>query len=158
MNWRGDLFLKEIKEAKIKPNDKVLHVGCGMIPTTSILIADKTKARIVGIDNNGNAVRYANKIIANKGLSNLIKIEYCEGQNYPVYDFDVILIAANVFPINDVLKHISKHMKEDARIICRGRRNDIKYCLDRSGLSNLFTIKEVSQNSRSQSFLLKKAK
>jgi D-arabinose 1-dehydrogenase-like Zn-dependent alcohol dehydrogenase len=156
MRWRKAIFLNEIKNAKITSVDKVLHIGCGMIPTTSILIAKETKARVVGIDNNRNEVKSANKIVAKNGLSDFIKIEYCKGQNYPVHDFNVIVIAANVWPINSVLKHLSKQIKKDTRIICRGRKNDIKYCLEESGLSNQFSIKNISQNPKQQSFLLVK--
>lgn len=85
--------------ANIKSTDKVLHIGCGTIPSESIIIAEQTKATVVGIDNNKNAVKFAKKIVAKKGLSDLIKIEYCEGEEYPIQDFDVIVVAINVWPI-----------------------------------------------------------
>ena len=153
-SWRKPLFLNEIDKAKIKPEDKVLHIGCGIIPTTCILLADKTKASIVGIDNNKRATNYAKKIVSKKNLSDFIKIEYSEGQNYPIHDFNVILIAANVFPIDNVLKHVLKNVKKDTRIICRGKKNDIKDCIDRIGLSETVSFKDITQDSKTQSFLL----
>jgi len=40
MKWRTPVFLKEIKMASVTSKDKVLHIGCGLFPTASIIIAD----------------------------------------------------------------------------------------------------------------------
>jgi len=107
MKWRTPVFLNEINSVDISRKDKVLHIGCGILPTASILIAQQKNAYVVGIDNNLNAVKFAKRFIAKKNLSNKIAIEYGEGVQYPVKDFDVFFIAANVWPLDDIFKHLA---------------------------------------------------
>ena len=156
MKWRKPIFLKEIKIAKISSTDKVLHLGCGILPTASILIAEETNAKVVGIDNNNKALKFAQQFVDKSGLSNLIKIEYGNGVEYPVQDFDVIFIAINVWPIDTILKHLLPQLKKDARILCKGMKNDIIDTIEKEGLSERFSITSVSENPKSQSFLLTK--
>jgi len=142
--------------ANITSTDKVLHIGCGTIPSESMIIAERTKARVVGIDNNKNAVKFAKKIVEKKGLSDLIKIEYCDGEEYPVQDFDVIVVAINVWPIEKVLIHLSKQMKKDARIICKGMKEGIIDCIEKSNLSDILYVKSVTPTPKMQSLLIVK--
>jgi len=153
-NWRTPVFLKEIKMANVKSKDKVLHIGCGIFPTAAIVIAEKTKAQVVGIDNNKFALKFAKKFIEKKGLSNLIKIDYGDGKNYNVKNFDVIFISINVWPIESVLKHISYNTKKDARVICRGVKKDKENLFENKSIKDLYLIKKKMVNPKTYSFLL----
>ena len=66
MGWRKPVFLEEIKIANISSKDKVLHIGCGIFPSETFLIAEKTGAKVVGIDNSKRAVDLARKFIIKK--------------------------------------------------------------------------------------------
>lgn len=156
MKWRKPTYLKEIKMTKVSSKDKVLHIGCGMLPTASVFIAEETNAKVVGIDNNNKTLKFAQQFVNKSGLSDLIKIEYGDGVEYPVQDFDVIFIAINVWPIDTVLKHLLSQIKKDTRIICKGMKNDIIDIIEKEGLSEMFSIISVSENPKSQSFLLTK--
>jgi len=156
MGWRTPIFLKEIKIAKVSNKDKVLHLGCGLLPATSILVAKKTKAKVIGIDNNKNFIKSTKKFVDKHGLSNLIKIEYGDGVEYPVHDFDVIFIAINVQPFDTVLKHLSLQTKKDTRIICRGMNDDIINFIEKGELSDTFSIEAKLQHPKTQSILLMK--
>ena len=47
----------EITIAKISNKDKILHVGCGPIPATSIFIVKKTNADVTSIDKNLQSIK-----------------------------------------------------------------------------------------------------
>jgi SAM-dependent methyltransferase len=154
MSWRKPVFLNEIKMANITKKDKVLLIGCGIFPSETMLIAEQTGAYVIGIDNSLQAVKIARKYIKKKGLSKNVQIEYGDGKDYPISDFNVIFIAINVWPIDSVLKHILKNMKTDGRVMCKSIKNDIISVIEREK----FDIVSKLENPQTQSFLLKKKK
>jgi len=154
MNWRKPVFLNEIKLAGVTKNDKVLLIGCGIFPSESMLIAEQIKAKVFCIDNSTKAVNIAKKIVEKKGLSDLVKIEYADGINYPPSDFDVIFIAVNVWPIDLVLRNLLKNIKTNTRVLCKSLKNDILEVLENEDLSKSFLIKSKLENPKTQSFLL----
>ncbi len=154
MAWRKPVFLNEIKLASVTKLDKVLLIGCGIYPSEAMLIADQTKAKVICIDNSIKAINFAKKIVKKKGLSDLIKIEYADGKNYPLSDFDVIFIAVNVWPIDLVLRNLLKNIKTNTRILCKSLKNDILEFFEQEGLSESFFIKSKLENPKTQSFLL----
>jgi len=154
MKLRKPIFLNEIKMAKITSKDKVLFIGCGILPSETILIAEQTKAKIIGIDNSIKACKLARSYVQKKGLSDLIKIEYENGVNYPVKNFDVIFIAINVWPIDSVLENLSCNAKTNTRIMCKSIKNDIVKSLEKEELHDIFSIESKLENPKTQSFLL----
>lgn len=156
IGWRKPVYLKEIKMANISEKDKVLHIGSGILPYASILIAEETNARVVGIDNNKQALKLAQRFVDKKGFSDRITIEYGDGARYPMQDFDVIFIAINVWPIDTILEHIASQMKQNARILCKSINNDVIEILEKGKLSNVLSVKSKQENPKTQSFLLTK--
>jgi len=154
VKWRTPVFLKEIKMANVKSEDKVLHVGCGIFPTASIVFAEKTKTQVVGIDNNKFALKFAKKFVEKKGLSELIKIEFGDGTSYPAKNFDLIFISINVWPIESVLKHLSSNMKKDAKVVCRGVKKDRESLFEKESIKCLYYIEKKTVNPKTISFLL----
>ena len=154
MKWRKPVFLNEIKMANVSSKDKVLLIGCGILPSESILIAEVTNAKVVTIDNNVKACKHAQAYVQKKGLSDKIKVEHADGADYPVQDFDVIFIAINVWPIDAILKHLSSNMKNNARILCKGIKNDITDLLEKEDFYYMFSVKSILENPKTQSFLL----
>jgi len=154
MNWRAPVFLNEIKLAYVIEKDKVLLIGCGIFPSEAMIIASQTKAKVVCIDNSKNAVNSAKKIVKKKGLSDLVKVEYGDGINYPSSDFDVIFIAINVWPIDLVFRNLSKNTKSNTRILCKSLKNDIIDVFENEGFSENFRIESKLENPKTQSFLL----
>lgn len=154
MKWRQPVFLKEIKMTEVSSVDKVLFIGCGILPSEPILIAEETNANIVAIDNNKAAFKFAQSYIRKKGLSDRIKIEFADGVDYPVEGFDVIFVAINVWPIDGVLKILARNVKKGTRVMCKGIKNDILDTLRNTGLYDMFSVKSVVENPKTQSFLL----
>jgi ribosomal protein L11 methylase PrmA len=155
MTWRTPVFTQEVDALHLTPSDKVLHLGCGSLPTASLLIAKKTQTKtIVGIDNNMIAVRLARGFIKRKHLTNTITIEYGNGAAFPIHDFDVIFIAINVWPLDAVLRHLATTMKPTARILCKGSHDDVTTMLATPEFTRLFTIDTVLRHQNSQSIIL----
>ena len=158
LHWRTSVFRNEIAMARITNQDKVLHVGCGTLPSASIMIAEEIHAKVVGIDNNRTAVKLAQHYIKKKGLGDRITIEYGDGTTYPVEEYDVIFIAINVWPIDGVLRHIASHAKPGVRILCKDVKDDILPLVENKEFRDFFLVTARLQNPRTQSFLLTKIK
>ena len=145
-NYRKKTVTDELKNLNISPDDKVLFIGCGILPSTPIMLAENTDVKeIITID---NSETYVNK----KGLSDRIKIKHADGVTYSVENYDVIFIAGNVWPIKSVLKNLSINMKENANLICRNIRKDIDYIFKEEGLNDYFSIKSSSKHPHGPEF------
>jgi precorrin-6B methylase 2 len=156
--WRKSVFLQEIQLLDISPGDKVLHLGCGALPSASVFIAQGKDVSVTGVDNNRIAMRLAQSYIKRKHLSDRITIEYGDGLTYPIHDFDAIFIAINVWPIDRVLMHLAETMKPTARILCKGSHHDVAALLKKKEFQTRYTIVSQLQHLKSESFLLTKKK
>lgn len=156
INWRKPVFLDEIKMVNVTEKDNVLLIGCGIFPTETMIISEETKANVVGIDNSPKAVKLASEYIKNKSISDYVKIEYGDGANYSVSNFDKIFIAINVWPIDSVLKNLSKNMKQNASVMCRGMKNDIDDILKNKVISDNFVVKSAVKRTKTESYILTK--
>lgn len=154
--WRKPVLIREIQLLNIIPSEKVLHLGCGAFPSATIFIAKEKKTKVVGIDNNYIAKKLAKSCIKKKNLLDLVTIEYGDGTNFAVQDFDVIYIAINVWPIDKVLFHLAQTMKPTARILCKGSYQDINSLLKKKEFQSLFSVSSTLDYPRIQSFLLTK--
>ena len=113
-----ELVEREIKLAEVTRNDKILNIGSGPIPATSLLLSKKIGADITCIDINENAVRRAKNFLKKQGI-NQIKVEYGDGTKYDVSEFDVIFISWGVNNLFQILRNVSNTMKNDARVVIR---------------------------------------
>lgn len=120
VKFHEDSVKKEIQMAQITKSDKILHMGCGAIPYTAIIINKEIKANVVGIDNRKRIIDYANKFVERYFPSNnSIKFEFADGKKYNITDFDVILISYGITNQEQVLENVIKNIKKDARVIIR---------------------------------------
>jgi protein-L-isoaspartate O-methyltransferase len=154
--WREPVLIRELQMLNIIPSEKVIHLGCGAFPSATISIAKEKKTHVVGIDNNYIATKLARSYIKKKNLSDLVTIDYGDGTNYPVQDFDIIYIAINVWPIDKVLFHLAQTIKPTARILCKGSYQDINTLLKKKESQSLFSVSSTLEYPRIQSFLLTK--
>ena len=109
----------EINLANISKNDTVLHIGCGPIPSTSILLAKIIGAQITAIDKNSHSVDQARLCVSKTDVSDKIKIVHGDAIFFPVENLDIIIVSMGVKPIKNILKRIAKSMKDDAYVIFR---------------------------------------
>ncbi len=110
---------KEIEMAHISSLDKILHIGCGAIPYTSIVISRETNAKVVGIDHKSRVVDSSTKFIRSHHLSDKITIQRGVGGSYNVSEFNVIIISYGITNQDVVLKCVLKSAKKDTKIILR---------------------------------------
>jgi len=122
----GPEYEKEYRTFDILKENKVLHIGSGAFPLTEITLAETIGVTVVGIDKNLNAVKSANKIVNKKNLNDKIKINYGNGINYPVDEFDVIIISSCASPMMGIVKHILKAAKNHSKIIVREMETSLK--------------------------------
>jgi len=108
----------EINLSKVSSKDNLLVVGCGSLPATTALIAIKTKANVVAIDKDSNAIDAANRFINNLNIKN-VKIENANGKNYSVKDFHVIFLLYGLKSQVEILEKYAEEMNDNARIIFR---------------------------------------
>lgn len=160
LNYQKKDIYRELKIANISSEDKVLFIGAGLLPLTPILIAEETNNRkITSIDNNLLVTKLTKPYLNKMGLSDKIKLEYGDGQNYPVEDFDVVIMAANVWPLRKILKHLSRNMKKGTKLVCREIKNDISYLIEEDSLCGFFSVESLSEHQHGpayKSILLKK--
>ncbi|MFO8077911.1 MAG: class I SAM-dependent methyltransferase [Thermoplasmatota archaeon] len=154
MSWRKPVFVNEIQMANVHSDDNILLIGCGIFPSEVMVIANQTGAQVTGIDNSSTAVRLAKKFIMQKNLNKQITILYADGTNLTVKDFDIIFIAINVFPIDQVLKNLSTQIEKGTKIMCKSIKHDIPQVFKNSRLDTCFDIIDTLENPRTQSYLL----
>lgn len=110
---------KEIESANIKSTDRVLIIGGGAIPCTAINIAVKLGAKVDVIDIDIEAVRKSRELVKKLKLSEYINIYLDTGQNVDSSKYDVVHIALQVSPKEDVIDNIYKKSNNGTRIIVR---------------------------------------
>jgi len=115
----GKEYKKEKKLFDISKDDNILHIGCGAYPITAITLAKNNGAKITGIDNNPKAVKLANNLINKKELREKIKIEQGNGTDYPVEEFDTIIVSGCASPKIEILEHVFRRAKPHTKIIVR---------------------------------------
>jgi precorrin-6B methylase 2 len=150
----------EIKLANITEKDKILHIGCGPFPATSIVLAKKTRAKITGIDINKKSVNQAIYFVSKYSLSNQIEIKHADANHFSVENFDLILISQGIKPHEEILKYISQKIKQNTRVIYRTICNmNGNICQNDMFLNDIFKIVQIEYNKKNGllvSILLKK--
>ncbi|KAA0004824.1 MAG: class I SAM-dependent methyltransferase [Thermoplasmata archaeon] len=154
INLYEKMTLEEFQMVPINENSKVIHIGCGPIPNTLIILAKNIPANYVGIDRNKEAVKMAREMVKKYGLD--VKIEYGDALTYPIVDYDVIIVSYGVEPYEKVFDRIKRDMKEGAVVVYR-KQWDFMDFIYKKGLPSGFKI--VAQHKRRdliKSYLLKK--
>jgi len=119
LEFNDKMIENEIELAKISNKDKILHIGCGAIPATSILLAKKTGAQVTGIDNDFLTIKQALICLSKLKLSDKVQVKHVEAETFPVQMFDLIIVSQGVKPYYEILKYIAQSMSPDARVIFR---------------------------------------
>jgi protein-L-isoaspartate O-methyltransferase len=110
---------KEIVMLQLSSSDKVLHIGCGAIPYTSIVIAREIGAQVTGIDHKLRVVMLSMHCIKQRKLLDLVAIKKEEGKTCDVSGFDVIIISYGIANQDVVLQHVLDSSKAGSRILLR---------------------------------------
>lgn len=115
----GKEYFAEYAKLGISNQNKILHIGCGPYPLTEISLAQQFGAQVIGIDKNPKTIEMAKAIIKEKSLDSLVRIEYGNGINYPMDNYDMIVISACAFPKPEILENIIHTAKKNCIITIR---------------------------------------
>jgi len=134
--WYNNSIEKEYhKECSIyglQKNLRVLHIGCGAYPLTEIVLAECCSGALVGIDKNPLAAQRAREVIQRHHLQNRVTIHQGNGIEYPISEFDLILISSCSLPKVQILEHLFNEAKHQTTIIVRELRMasaDVLHCI-----------------------------
>lgn len=142
IRYYNDIVDEEIKMADISKDDQVLHIGCGPVPSTSVLIAQKTHASVTGIDKDVRAITGAQSCIQMLRLTDPIKVKHANALDFSIKDFDVIVFSQGVEPRYKILDKISRSMTTGTRVLFRTVSNVHGELTDSDiVLNDLFTLK-----------------
>ncbi len=103
----------------IESTARVLHIGCGSIPYTSLFIAQKTGAHVTGIDHNPSVVKNAVQVLHRYPQSSNISIIQGEGTTYDVSSFDIIIISYGITDQERIVRHVLSSSTPGTRILVR---------------------------------------
>ncbi len=161
INIYKELVKKEVNNVNIKPKNSVLVIGCGSIPTTTLLIFKYSNSkRIVSIDRDSKAIKNSLNLIKKSDLYDNLQFEQADGINYPIEDFDFIFVLYGIKKQKKLLEYISKNMGKDSRILFRTTNAFfIKSLGGKDFLSTLFNIEKsiiADRFDETISFVLKK--
>lgn len=151
-NYRHKLVDEELNMCAINSKDRILVIGCGPYPYTAMALAQMTKAEVVVIDKSLRIVKLASSVIHRKNLHHTVSIQQGDGVDYPMDDFDVIIVTITLWPIDKILVHIFQEMKPRTRLICREIDNDVEEVLKGTKLSEMFTIKASMHHSAGEKY------
>jgi precorrin-6B methylase 2 len=115
----NEIIDNEIKLANISKEDRILHIGSGPIPATSIQIAERTGAKITGIDNNPKAIKQGKACISKLNLDENIILKHANGSVAQIDNYNLIIISQGIKPHKDILEHISSSIKPNVKVIFR---------------------------------------
>ena len=147
---------KEIKLFHLKRSDNIMHIGCGAIPYTCIIIANEVQACVLGIDKKFKAVDKAAAFIKKYKVSDMIKIETGDGKIYDISGFDVVIISYGIDHQDLVLRHVFNSMRDGGRIILRSSTAKKNKYIDT--VVKKFSICNIRLLLTQESFLIVKKK
>ena len=143
----GTQYRKEYETFNISKNAKVLHIGSGAFPLTEITLAEEIGNTVVGIDKSRKAVDYAEDVVRRKNLQDKIKIKLGDGKNYPIKEFDVIIISSCASPMEKIIEHVFKNSKSNSKIIVRMIETSLKPLIEFINLQrDIILVKKIEHH------------
>ena len=113
------MTINEFQMACIRPDHRVLHVGCGSVPNTLLILAEALPALYVGIDRDSVAVDRAREMVQEYGLEQRVMIEEDDALTVDYSSFDLIILSLGVEPREAILAAMRESMQSDAKIVAR---------------------------------------
>lgn len=112
-------YLRETEIFEISKSKRILHIGCGSYPITSVTLSSINDGEIVGIDKSLSAITRATKIISNKNLGDRVSVKYGDGSNFPLEGFDTIVVSSCSIPKYKILEHLFEDAPSNCKIVVR---------------------------------------
>ncbi|WP_186785973.1 nicotianamine synthase family protein [Paenibacillus agilis] len=110
----------EMKKHHIDDSSKVLFIGSGAFPTSALTIARETRAQVMCLDIDPEAIEWAQQVAATSGLGDCISFTNKKAQELSFTgEATHIIIASLVKNKLEVLEELRQHMNPQAKIIVR---------------------------------------
>lgn len=119
LSYYRPIVRKEVDLANTHKNHEVLCVGGGYLPCTAILFHQLSNATVTVIDNDAEAVEASSTLVRSLGYENKVMVKHTDGLELERNRFDIIHIAMQVSPKEEVFQHLHSSMKENAKILIR---------------------------------------
>ncbi len=113
------MTISEFQMATIQPGHRVLHVGCGSVPNTLLILAKATRASYLGIDRDAGAVASAREMTRRYDLEKQVTIQERDALAMEYGGFDLIVLSLGVEPRKAILAAIHDGMHPDAHVVAR---------------------------------------
>ena len=116
-----NLVENELALADLSDDSKILVVGSGPLPMTSIYLA-KNGFDVFCIDKDGEAIKSARKKVRQLEADLNIKFKKIDGKFKDYSDFDAVWVPLHVTPRKEVILKILKDLEDRAKVIFRNPR------------------------------------
>ena len=139
-----DIVEHEIHLAGITAQDTILHIGCGSLPSTSLLISKKKGTHTIGIEKDPSSVRDAQYCVKVEHQEHLLQILQANALDYPMDSSSVIIVSQGIEPRYEVLTHIANTIPPSTRVLFRTFASDTGGITSQDTiLTALFTVGET---------------
>ncbi|OON99549.1 MAG: hypothetical protein ATN35_12060 [Epulopiscium sp. Nele67-Bin004] len=110
---------KEVRLSGAKPSHIVLCVGGGHFPATAILFHQLSGAKVVVVDNDKKAIVSARQVVKSLGLEGKVIVKYVDGGDVSGEKFNIVHIAMQISPKEQVFNHMYSTIKAKSRVVVR---------------------------------------
>lgn len=110
---------KESRRAGITRKSRVLFVGCGALPVSSVALAVATGCRVVAIDTDRESTAFASAMIERLGLSPQIRVVCADGAKLKANLYSHVALASLVPNKREVLDNLAHTLPTGSRVLLR---------------------------------------
>lgn len=108
----------ELKHLTFNQQSRVLCIGGGALPETACFIHHRTNFPVDVIDLDPIAIEQMDAYFARYAIND-IKAKLAEGQRIDISDYQIIHVAKQVMPKDQVITHIESQLRIDQVLIVR---------------------------------------
>ncbi len=148
-DWYRRLFYErminaEAEKCGLRPGMKILHIGSGPLPITSISLS-LVGFSVVAVDSDPTAIQEARKKVEEMGLCRKIKFLLADGADISSGGFDAVWISLHVQQKEKVLKRAYSELKPGGKIVFRNPRDWLSLIYPRIDMKQVFSGVECSK-------------
>ncbi|OYT28177.1 hypothetical protein B6U98_05435 [Thermoplasmatales archaeon ex4572_165] len=159
IEYYADIIEQEISMINMTDSASILHIGCGSIPASSILLAKKTQAKILGIDLDFHAIKKAKICIKNMGLTKRVVVKQMDALKSDLSSHKIILISQGIIPKEIFMQKLADNLSLDQIIVLRSFSQDKSLDPSDEFLKNSYNILDIfchKKHGSTTSIVLKK--
>lgn len=117
----GPMVRRELELAAVDGRHRILHLGCGPLPLTAMVLAE-AGLRVDAVDRDPEAASSAARVIAGSGLDQRINVICADGCEVDYAGYDAVWVSFHVHPRRECLERILLTLNGGGRIIYRNPR------------------------------------